>query len=70
MIWIAGLLIAFVFIKFGMLLIMVKLLEIALQAALLVIAGLGIAFIWRKLFGSKLSKQRTWQPEKFISKKE
>lgn len=70
MIFIAGLLIAFVCIKFGMLLIMVKLLEIALQAALLVIAGLGIAFIWRKVFGPKLSQQKTWRPEKFISKGE
>jgi len=64
MIFIAGLLIAFICIKFGMLLVMVKLLAIALQLALLVIAGLAIMFIWQKLFGLKPMKYMAWQSKK------
>lgn len=70
MIWIVGLLLAFVFIKLGMLIIMVKLLAIALQLALLVIAGFGLAFLWRKLFGAKLKTYKAWSRKQIISKME
>lgn len=70
MIFIAGLLIAFLCIKFGMLLIMVKLLEIALQLALLALAVLGVTFIWRRLFGKNQNQYKAWQPKKLISKEE
>lgn len=70
MIWIVGLLLAFVFIKLGMLMITVKLLAIALQLALLVLAVLGIVFIWRKVFGQKLRKYEAWIPKRIISKGE
>ena len=70
MIWIAILAMSFVFIKLGMLIVMVKVLAIALQLALLVIAGLAIAFFWRKLFGSKLKTYKLWQPKQIISKGE
>ena len=68
MIWIVGLLMAFVFIKLRMLIIMVKLLAIALQLALLALAVLAIVFLWRKLIVPKLKTYKAWQPEKFISK--
>lgn len=67
MIWIAGLLVAFVFIKLGMLLIMVKVLAIALQLALLTLAVLAIIHIWRKLFGPKLKTYKVWQPKRLTS---
>lgn len=70
MIWIAGLLIAFVFIKLGMLLVMVKVLAIALQLALLTLAVLAIVYIWRKLVGPKLKVHKGWQPKQIISKGE
>lgn len=70
MIWIAGLLIAFVFIKLGMLLVMVKVLTIALQLALLTLAVLAIVYIWRKLVGSKLKTHKAWQPKRIIPKGE
>lgn len=53
MVWIVGLLMAFVFIKLGMLIIMVKLLAVALQLALLALAVMGIIYVWRKVFGAK-----------------
>ena len=70
MIWIIGLFMAFVFVKFGMLIIMVKLLAIALQLALLALAVLAIIYVWRKLIEPKLMAHKAWQPEKFISKGE
>lgn len=68
MIWIAGLLIAFVFIKLGMLFVMVKVLAIALQFALLALAVLAIVHIWRKLAGPKLKTYKAWQPKKLTSR--
>ncbi|MDD2719939.1 MAG: hypothetical protein PHH47_01355 [Gallionella sp.] len=68
MIWIVGLLLAFVFVKLGMLIIMVKLLAVALKLALLVIAGFAIAFMWRKLFGLKLNTCKVFQPKQIISR--
>lgn len=70
MIWIAGLLIAFMFIKLGMLLIMVKVLAISLQLALLTLAVLAIVYVWRKLVGPKLMAYKSWQPKQIISKGE
>lgn len=70
MIWIVGFLLAFVFIKLGMLIIMVKLLEIGLSLALLVIAGLTIAFLWRKVSGQKPKPYKIWTPKRIISKGE
>lgn len=67
MIWIAGLFIAFLFIKLGMLLVMVKVLAIALQLALLALAVLAIVYIWRKLAGPKLKSYGGWQPKKLTS---
>lgn len=67
MIWIAGLLIAFVFIKLGMLLVMVKVLAIALQLALLTLAVLAIVYIWRKLVEPKLKTHKAWQPKQITS---
>lgn len=68
MIWIFGLLLAFVFVKLGMLIIMVKLLAVALQLALLVVAGFAIVFMWRKLFGAKLNTYKVLQPKQIISR--
>ena len=70
MFWIAILAMSFVFIKLGMLVVMVKVLAIPLQLALLVIAGLAIAFFWRKLFAPKLKTYKLWQPKQIISKGE
>lgn len=70
MIWIVGFLLAFVFIKLGMLIIMVKLLAIALSLALLVIAGLAIAFLWRKVSEQKPKIYQIWTPKRIISKGE
>lgn len=67
MIWIVGLLIAFVFIKLGMLLVMVKVLAIALQLALLTLAVLAIVYIWRKLAVPKLKTYGGWRPKKLTS---
>lgn len=67
MIWIVGLLLAFVFVKLGMLIIMVKLLGVALQLALLTLAVLAIVYIWRKLVGPKLKTYKAWQPKKLTS---
>ncbi|MBI3478742.1 MAG: hypothetical protein HY016_00040 [Nitrosomonadales bacterium] len=54
MIWIAMLATSFVFIKLGMLLVLVKVLTLGVMGAALVIAGLVGAIIWRKV----LSKNR------------
>lgn len=70
MIWIIGLFLAFVFVKLGMLIIMVKLLAVALQLALLVIAGSAIAFLWRKMSGQKPKIYKIWTPKRIISKGE
>jgi len=70
MIWIIGLLMAFVFVKLGMLIVMVNLLAIALQLALLVLAVLAIAYVWRKMFGSKLKTNKAWPYKQIISKGE
>ncbi len=70
MIWIAMLVMSFVFVSLGMLMVMVKLLTIALSVALLVIACFVIAFIWRKFIAPMLSKQKVWEQEQLISKGE
>ena len=67
MIWIAAMALAFVFIKLGMLIILVKLLTIALQLALLVVAGFTIIFIWHKVFGQKLRIYKMNQSKRIIS---
>ena len=48
MIWIAGAALAFVFVKFGMLLILTKLLTVGLGVAILVSTALAATLIWRK----------------------
>ena len=48
MIWIAAIALAFVFVKFGMLLILVKLLLVGMQLAGLIIVGLVATFLWQK----------------------
>lgn len=58
MIWIAGAALAFVFVKFGMLLILTKLLTIGLGVAILVSTALAATLIWRKgLVGMLLGKK-------------
>lgn len=70
MIWIVGLLMAFVFIKLGMLIIIVKLLAVALQLALLALAVLGVIYVWRKVFGGKSDQQVVWHSKQINSKGE
>lgn len=70
MVWIVGLLMAFVFIKLGMLIIMVKLLAVALQLALLALAVLGIIYVWRKVFAAKPNPQVVWHSKQINSKGE
>ncbi|MBI5917947.1 MAG: hypothetical protein HY849_01050 [Nitrosomonadales bacterium] len=70
MIWIIGLLMAFVFIKLGMLIIMVKLLAVALQLALLALAALGVIYVWRKVFGAKPNPQVVWHSKQINTKGE
>lgn len=48
MIWIAAMALVFVFVKFGMLLILVKLLLVGVQLAGLIIVGLVTTLLWRK----------------------
>jgi hypothetical protein len=70
MVWIVGLLMAFVFIKLGMLIIMVKFLAVALQLALLALAVLGIIYVWRKVLGAKPDPQVVWHSKQINSKGE
>jgi hypothetical protein len=54
MIWIAGTALAVVFVKFGALLVLVKLLAIGLGIALLMNAVLAITLVWRSVFAKRI----------------
>lgn len=68
MIWIAAGVMAFVFIKLGMLIVMVKLLEILLSLALLAFFGFTLVFIWRRLFRPSSSGANESGQARFLSR--
>lgn len=58
MIWIAGILLAFVFMKLGALSILVKCLLVGLGLSVLTNAVLAVALVWRKgVFGKLFSRK-------------
>jgi hypothetical protein len=59
MIWIAAIVLAYTFIKLGMLLILVKLLFVGIKLAVGIIAGLAIALLLPKSLFKKLFARKT-----------
>lgn len=59
MIWIAGTALAFIFVKLGALLVLVKLFAVGLGLALFVNLGLALALFWRKGWIGRIFQKKT-----------